>query len=651
MLFRMTRARLTGVLILLTSMALWHWADGEPAVAPTTAFAWWRFEDVEPGHWLDARLGGTRPPFSVTANFASDGRHPLRTFNTRPTAYPPDTSADFSNDVATERLNGGIENHRSVRFNGKQYLYTTDNDAGPARGGSVTIEGMFKLAILPGDYTGKTQTILCRISAPVTQPAVEHSDQLATRPTTDRTTRPTTTTTPTTAETEPDPGPTELANDHPAMPVIALVAGNNDSLARRNHFAFGVLDHDGHRHTIASRDPVRANQWYAFAAVVGTDHAELFLSEIDPRGYVSQGTTPVPGGMIGGRGIWNLGCGLVDDQHDDWFQGWVDEVKLSTGTVIPANFLATGCKPAPRSPAPPASEAVTPLPVVKGLADPEVRLFDGVYYLYGTRDQSGYPVYTSTDLVHWKHGPTVFERTRMNWGESRFWAPSVIQYRGKFFLFYSALGPLHNDGDRHSLRVCVARSDSPLGPFVDTVAPLPLNGKAAIDPAVFVDTDGKAYLYFVADCSENVISQVYAVQLNDDLTGTVGEPVLCIQPTQVWEGTVWNEGPNVFKTGGIYVLMYSADWWHSPNYGVGFATSRSPLGPWTKNPTNPVLQRYHGLLATGGSCAVQSPGGNWSIFFHADGPADSKRRDTYMQRLVITPDERLGVSLKVMPPA
>ncbi len=189
-----------------------------------------------------------------------------------------------------------------------------------------------------------------------------------------------------------------------------------------------------------------------------------------------------------------------------------------------------------------------------------------------------------------------------------------------------------------------------MGPFVDTVAPLPLNGKAAIDPAVFVDTDGRAYLYFVADCSENVVSQIYAIQLNDDLTGTVGEPVLCLQPTQVWEGTIWNEGPNVFKTGNIYVMMYSADWWHSPNYGVGFATSRSPLGPWTKNPGNPILQRYHGLTATGSSCAVQSPDGNWAVFFHADGPPDSKRRDTFLQKLLITPDERLGVSLRVTPP-
>ncbi len=243
-------------------------------------------------------------------------------------------------------------------------------------------------------------------------------------------------------------------------------------------------------------------------------------------------------------------------------------------------------QPAPKQTS--AAEAVTPQPVVKGLADPTVLFLNGTYYLYGTREQDGFPVYTSTDLRKWTRGPVVFNKSRNIWGESRFWAPSVIAYNKRFYLFYSALGPLHDSGNRHSHRVCIAVSDRPEGPFENFVSPLPLNGKAAIDPEAFVDQDGKVYLYFVADCSENVISQIYAIRMNSDLTAAVGEPVLCTQPSQVWEGTLWNEAPAVFRTGDIYVLMYSAQWWHGADYSVGFATSRSPLGPWT------CMDRRHG---------------------------------------------------------
>ena len=151
----------------------------------------------------------------------------------------------------------------------------------------------------------------------------------------------------------------------------------------------------------------------------------------------------------------------------------------------------------------------------------------GTYYLYGTRDQVGFPVYTSTDLLHWDRGPDVFRRRPGLWGVSRYWAPSVIKYHDRFYLFYSCLGHLADSGDRWSPRICVAVADDPQGPFAPLVAPLPLIGKAAIDPAAFVDpATGHVYLYFVADMSENQVSQVFVARLNDDLTGVAGEPAL-----------------------------------------------------------------------------------------------------------------------------
>jgi GH43 family beta-xylosidase len=528
---------------------------------------------------------------------------------------------------------------------------------------------MFKLAVLPGDYDGKTQVVLCKINSPTSQPtsrlSTETTPQLNAPPTSQRTattqpsTRPTThpsTTQATRPATQPEeiPVATELPNDHPLQPVVCFIAGRDSRAARLNCFAVTLVDRNKQSHVLNSRRPLYARQWYAFAVVSDGSKADLFLSDLKTGNYEFQSSIQIGPGLMGGRGIWNVGCGLIDDLQDCWYQGNIDEIRISAGAWEPEHFLAAGMKESravsARSADSAAGNPSVPEPIVKGLADPSVLKVKDTYYLYGTRDQGGFPVYRSTDLQHWTKGPVVFNKTRDMWGESRFWAPSVIAYKGKYFLFYSALGPLHDSGNRHSHRVCIARSNDPEGPFTDFFSPLPLNGKAAIDPEAFVDSDGKAYLYFVADCSENVISQIFAIRMNDDLTGTIGEPVLSVQPSQVWEGTMWNEAPSVFRTDGIYVLMYSAQWWHGPDYAVGFATSRSPLGPWTKNPDNPILQHYRGLKGTGGCAAAPAPDGKGMlIFFHAQGPPDSLRRDTYFDQLNIQPDARLGVDLKVEP--
>ena len=77
--------------------------------------------------------------------------------------------------------------------------------------------------------------------------------------------------------------------------------------------------------------------------------------------------------------------------------------------------------------------------------------------------------------------------------------------------------------ENSSLRNGVAISDSPLGPFKDIEnEPFLDLGYAVIDPNVFIDEDGRKYLYYIKDCSENVIngryeSHVYGVELNDDM--------------------------------------------------------------------------------------------------------------------------------------
>ncbi len=641
------------------------------AAAPSRGadtLAWWRFEDVPPGQWLQAEMGSRRGA-TTTADSSGHG-HGLRTFNTDPRRYPPDTSPEFTPDVGPATVAGGVVNGRSVRFNGKQYLYSAEAavDA-PLYAGTTaapfTVEGAFKLAALPDDYDGRPQVMLCKAAAPVVDPVqltVETAPPLTTRPSSRPATKPATThpsTHPSTTQSVRPAyeGPTERVNDHPVQPVVCFVAGTNawpePADVPADHFGVVLVDARRQTHVLRSEQPLSAGRWYAFAVVFDGRHASLYLSDLGGGGYQRQSPDArLAGGLWPCRGSWMVGCGLIDDVREDWYQGWVDEVRLSAGALPPSALLAARSRPAPAPPRPAAAGGgPPPASVVHGLADPEALFDGGTYYLYGTRDQVGFPVYTSTDLLHWDRGPDVFRRRPGLWGVGRYWAPSPAKYRGRYYLFYSALGHLPDSGDRLSHRICVAVADDPSGPFEPLVAPLPLIGKAVIDPSAFVDADGHAYLYFVADMSENEVSQIFCARLSDDLTAVVGEPVLCLQPSQVWEGKFWNEGPHVFRAAnGTYVMTYSGQFWHAPDYGVGFATSRTPTGPWTKNPANPILQRWRGLYGTGGDAVVPMPGGkDYAILFHADGPAGTHRRDTYVEKLVVTPDPRLGVMLRPEP--
>jgi hypothetical protein len=158
------------------------------------------------------------------------------------------------------------------------------------------------------------------------------------------------------------------------------------------------------------------------------------------------------------------------------------------------------------------------------------------------------------------------------------------------------------------MKIALARSNSPLGPFMDFEVPVLINNYGCIDGDILIDDDGTPYLYYSKDASENIIngqkvSQTYVQQLTPHDLTPVGSPVLCIQPSQPWEhpnsNIRWNEGPNVIKHDSLYYLMYSANAYDNANYDVGYATASSPLGPWTKYSGNPILSSNLNIGASG----------------------------------------------------
>ncbi len=229
------------------------------------------------------------------------------------------------------------------------------------------------------------------------------------------------------------------------------------------------------------------------------------------------------------------------------------------------------------------------------IGDPFIlKASDGLYYLFCTSSpSSGYYCWKSEDMVHWSGKNLCFTKESDSWCKDSFWAPEVVEYEGRYYMYYTA------SQENGSLRIGVAVSELPGGPYKDIKKePLFDFGYAAIDANVLIDEDGSKYLYYSRDCSENAIgdvnkSEIYGVKLGDDMISVEGEPLLLATPEQDWElgsiSPLWNEGPEVIRHENTYYLTYSANFFGGSSYSVGYATSDSPLGTYEKSDHNPIL--------------------------------------------------------------
>jgi xylan 1,4-beta-xylosidase len=251
-------------------------------------------------------------------------------------------------------------------------------------------------------------------------------------------------------------------------------------------------------------------------------------------------------------------------------------------------------------------------------ADPTIFYDKGTYYLYGTNDRnadSGFKVFVSKDLQNWQ-----LSKANNGWaltkgsayGTKGFWAPQVFYYKHKYYMAYTA-----------NEQIAIAQSDSPEGPFTQNIIqPIDTSVKE-IDPFVFIDTNGKIYLYHVRLQNGN---RIFVAQLNDSLSAivpnTAHECISAVNNPQQWENTkkvTWTvtEGPSVIKRATNYYLFYSANDFRNPDYAVGYATAGSPEGPWIKHNNNPIISRQlTGINGTGHGDLFKDKTNNWWYVLH-----------------------------------
>ena len=237
-------------------------------------------------------------------------------------------------------------------------------------------------------------------------------------------------------------------------------------------------------------------------------------------------------------------------------------------------------------------------------ADPFIlHASDGRYYLYCTsEDGSGFPVRSSEDLIHWtEHGPALRAKDS-RWANDTFWAPECYELGGKYVLLYSANWKDNPTQALENYRIGAAVADTPVGPFTE-VSDRPVfdPGYPIIDANLYRE-DGRYYLYYSRCCYEHKVdgleeSWIYGVELKPDFSGIIGEPALLLRPEQPWEGRSaaatgrrWNEGSFLMKAGDRYLMTYSGNFFGGPDYAVGYAVGKTPLGPFVKAAENPILE-------------------------------------------------------------
>lgn len=225
--------------------------------------------------------------------------------------------------------------------------------------------------------------------------------------------------------------------------------------------------------------------------------------------------------------------------------------------------------------------AENPIIQTKFTADPAPLVFNGRVYLYTTHDEDdavGFKMYdwlcySSSDMVNWTdHGIVASLREpykTFKWADGvNAWAAHCVERNGKFYLYC----PVQYRGRMTAIGVAVA--DSPTGPFIDPLGrPLIFrNRDGDYDPAVFIDDDGQAYLYWGGN------GPCFYVKLNDDMISYSGEiQTAVIDFTGTPPEAAYTEGPWLWKRNGRYYLAWAS---RCCPEGIAYAISDKPTGPW-----------------------------------------------------------------------
>ncbi len=250
----------------------------------------------------------------------------------------------------------------------------------------------------------------------------------------------------------------------------------------------------------------------------------------------------------------------------------------------------------------------------------------GRMYLYGSFDHQGvqtycsdvHHVYSSEDLIHWTDHGVVFSLADSAWAKDcgALYAPDCAYRDGWYYLYYCV-----PDG-----RCGVAKSQSPTGPFTDVGQ---LEGVWGIDPAVFIDDDGQAYIYW------GQLTWGKIAKLRDNMVEI--EPDSVVDSLTIEEHE-FHEGSSVKKINGKYYFLFADTHRHGNRpTSLGYAVSDHPMQGF----------KYGGVIIDNFGCdpaswnnhgSMECFDGQWYVFYHRSTHGTVNSRHVCIEPIYINED-------------
>jgi hypothetical protein len=281
-------------------------------------------------------------------------------------------------------------------------------------------------------------------------------------------------------------------------------------------------------------------------------------------------------------------------------------------------------------------------PIIRDIfaADPAALVHKNRVYLYTGRDEAPpnngrfvmkeWRCYSSDDMVKWKDEGVPLNLEAFSWARSNAWASQVIERNGKFY-WYAPMSHRTING----FAIGVGVSDSPTGPFKDAIGKALITNDMTkapifertgremdwddIDPSIFLDDDGQAYLFWGNTVCHYVKLKENMIEMDGPIE-TIEVPGFC-------------EAPWLHKRNGIYYLSYA---YELPPEKIAYMTADKITGPWTfRNVINDVIPKS----GTNHQSIIEFRG-RWFMFYHdlSISKDDEHRRSVCVEEIFYNKD-------------
>lgn len=275
-------------------------------------------------------------------------------------------------------------------------------------------------------------------------------------------------------------------------------------------------------------------------------------------------------------------------------------------------------------------------------ADPSARLFGDRLYVYTSHDEDNadaeqhfymlnWHVFSTNNMKDWIDHGAIFSLDDISWASKQAWAPDCVERDGMYYFYFPV----------EQTKIGVAVSNSPTGPFTDPLdKPLIDNtnnvkivGREPIDPAILIDDDGQAYMYFGCRDARVVKLKENMIELDGEIQPFV---INGIEGHEENHDGYYGEAPWMFKRNGRYYMVYSNGWGSQST--IIYAMGTDPLGPFDY-----VGEVMSPVGAGTSHASIVEFKNKWYIFYHNNVLSQNgKRRSICFDEITFAPDGKIN---------